>query len=109
MQTRSSQQLAGRRQDVGSQMATEPDAISLEDILQHAERVRRVALALVRNSDDANDLAQETWEAALTRPPREAGPLRPWLVGVARNLSRMRARSSGRRVRREEAVGRAGA
>ena len=85
-------------------MATEPDAISQEDILQHAEWVRRLALALVRNADDANDLAQETWEAALTRPPREAGPLRPWLVGVARNLSRMRARSSGRRVRREEAV-----
>src|SRR3569623_646795 len=85
-------------------MAPEPDAISQEDILQHAEWVRRLALALVRNADDANDLAQETWEAALTRPPREAGPLRPWLVGVARNLSRMRARSSGRRVRREEAV-----
>lgn len=85
-------------------MATEPNAISQADILQHAEWVRRLALALVRNADDADELAQETWEAALSRPPREAGPLRPWLAGVSRNLSRMRARSAGRRVRREESV-----
>lgn len=87
-------------------MATEPNSISQGDILQNAEWVRRLALALVRNADDADELAQETWEAALSRPPREAGPLRPWLVGVARNLARMRARSSGRRTRREESVAR---
>lgn len=83
-------------------MAADPTAISEGDILQHGEWVRRLALALVKNPDDADELAQETWEAALSRPPREAGPLRPWLAGVARNLARMRARSSGRRVRREE-------
>ncbi len=85
-------------------MAADPTAISQGDILQHAEWVRRLALALVRNPDDADELAQETWEAALSRPPREAGPLRPWLAGVARNLARMRARSSGRRARREESA-----
>jgi DNA-directed RNA polymerase specialized sigma24 family protein len=78
-------------------MAADPTAISEGDILQHAEWVRRLALALVKNPDDADELAQETWEAALARPPREAGPLRPWLGGVARNLARMRARSSGPR------------
>ena len=83
-------------------MAADPTAISEGDILQHAEWVRRLALALVKNADDADELAQETWEAALSRPPREAGPLRPWLAGVTRNLARMRARSSGRRARREE-------
>ncbi len=87
-------------------MAPDPTAISQGDILQHAEWVRRLALALVRDPDDADELAQETWEAALTRPPREAGPLRPWLAGVARNLARMRARSSGRRTRREESTDR---
>ena len=76
-------------------MAADPTAISEGDILQHAEWVRRLALALVKNPDDADELAQETWEAALSRPPREAGPLRPWLAGVVRNLARMRARSSG--------------
>ena len=85
-------------------MAADPTAISEGDILQHGEWVRRLALALVKNPDDADELAQETWEAALARPPREAGPLRPWLAGVARNLARMRARSSGRRVRREESA-----
>ncbi|HEY5947648.1 MAG TPA: sigma-70 family RNA polymerase sigma factor, partial [Kofleriaceae bacterium] len=79
-------------------------AISEGDILQNAEWVRRLALALVRNPDEADELAQETWEAALSRPPREAGPLRPWLAGVVRNLARMRARSSGRRARREESA-----
>lgn len=85
-------------------MAADPTAISEGDILQHGEWVRRLALALVKNPDDADELAQETWEAALARPPREAGPLRPWLAGVARNLARMRARSSGRRARREESA-----
>src|SRR5262245_24986238 len=85
-------------------MAADPTAISQGDILQHAEWVRRLALALVGNPDDADELAQETWEAALSRPPREAGPLRPWLAGVVRNLARMRARSSGRRARREESA-----
>jgi RNA polymerase sigma factor (sigma-70 family) len=85
-------------------MAPDPTSISEGEILQHAEWVRRLALALVRDRDDADELAQETWEAALSRPPREAGPLRPWLAGVARNLARMRARSSGRRARREESA-----
>src|SRR4051812_39892834 len=85
-------------------MAPDSTAISQGDILQHAAWVRRLALALVRNPDDADEVAQETWTAALSRPPREAGPLRPWLGGVARNLARMRARSSGRRARREESA-----
>jgi RNA polymerase sigma factor (sigma-70 family) len=85
-------------------MAANPTGISEGDILQHGEWVRRLALALVKNPDEADELAQETWEAALSRPPREAGPLRPWLAGVARNLARMRARSSGRRARREESA-----
>ena len=64
-------------------MAPDPTAIAEGDILHHAEWVRRLALALVRDPDDADEQAQETWEAALSRPPRESGPQRPWLAGVS--------------------------
>lgn len=41
-----------------------------------------------RDDADADDLAQQTWLAALGHPPRLAGPA--WLGGVTRNVSRMR-------------------
>src|SRR5262249_19515947 len=53
----------------------------------------------------ADDLVQEAWLAALTRPPRE-GRLRPWLREVARNFARQHHRGKARRAARE-AVARA--
>ena len=78
--------------------------VSTEELLEHAEWLRRLALALVGDPDDASDLTQEAFEVALTRPPKHAGPLRPWLGGVVRNLARMRRRSAGRRRDREQRV-----
>lgn len=72
-----------------------------EELLEHAEWVRRLAIALVRDPDAAGDLAQDAMEAAMASPPREAGPVRPWLGGVVRNLARMRWRTDARRRRRE--------
>ena len=100
---RSSQQSTGRRQDVGSPMATEPNSISQGDVLQHAEWVRRLALALVRNAHDADELAQETCRRRC--PGRRAKPgrcARGWLAWRA--ISRACACTSGRRARREESV-----
>ena len=81
----------------------------VEDLLEHAAWVRGVAYALVRDASTADDLVQETWLAALRRPPDGDRPLRPWLAGVVRNLARQRRRGDARRERREEAVAARGA
>ncbi len=75
-----------------------------EDLLAHAAWVRGVAFALVRDAATADDLVQETWLAALRRPPEGGRPLRPWLAGVVRNLVRHRRRGEARRGQREEVV-----
>jgi RNA polymerase sigma-70 factor (ECF subfamily) len=47
---------------------------------------------------DADDLVQETFTRAVTRPPNDTGrPWRPWLVKVAMNLSRDHLRRRRRR------------
>jgi len=83
-------------------MATDVHAASPEQLLEHADWLRALARALVRDSHDADDLAQETYAAALANPPTAGRPVRPWLAGVMRNLARFRARGAGRRQRREQ-------
>ena len=73
---------------------------SAEELLAHADWLRRLARALVGDVA-ADDVVQETYEVALASPPKKDGALRPWLGGVARNLARMRLRSGHRRERRE--------
>jgi RNA polymerase sigma factor (sigma-70 family) len=75
-----------------------------EQLLAHVEWMRRLALALVRDPHEADDLAQDGVHAALAHPPRTDGPVRPWLAGVLRKLARLRARGRGRRARREAAA-----
>ncbi len=82
---------------------TAADDPSTEELLAHAEWLRRLARALVGEAA-ADDVVQETYEVALTQPPKRAGALRPWLGGVARNLAKMRKRAGARRARREEAA-----
>jgi RNA polymerase sigma factor (sigma-70 family) len=62
--------------------------------------VQRLAGALVRDPASAEDLAQEVWVAALAQRPDASGPFKPWLRAVARNLSRLRARSLAREEKR---------
>jgi RNA polymerase sigma-70 factor (ECF subfamily) len=78
-------------------------AFSPEQLLAHAPFVRALARALVRDDAAADDLAQESLLAALTRPPQR-GSLRAWLVGVVRNLARRTKRSDERRLARENTV-----
>lgn len=78
---------------------------TLATLLQHSGWVRHLAGSLLRNDALADDLAQETWVAALAHPPTPGLPVRPWLAQVLRNLIRMRFRSERRRQGRETQEG----
>ncbi|MBA2540032.1 MAG: sigma-70 family RNA polymerase sigma factor [Deltaproteobacteria bacterium] len=78
-------------------------APSTDELLQHTDWLTQLARALVGDAHAA-DVVQETYEVALTSPPKQKGALRPWLGGVARNLARMTTRTRMRRERREDAV-----
>src|SRR5262245_57844068 len=69
-----------------------------------ADRVwlARLAYRLVRDRDEADDVAQEACLAALESPPPLDWPRRGWLGRVAVNRVRARYRSDTRRGRREE-------
>lgn len=73
----------------------------LEELLGHENWLRRFAASLVNSEAAADDLVQETWLAAIRRPPSSDRPTRPWLARVVRNLARMGHRSDTRRKRRE--------
>lgn len=64
--------------------------------------LQRFATRLARDSDDAEDLVQETLVEAWRDPPQTQRSLRPWLGAVLRNRLRMQRRSRTRRARREE-------
>jgi RNA polymerase sigma-70 factor (ECF subfamily) len=77
-------------------MQETPSAAQLAQFLAHDLWLRRLAVLLARDDDAADDVAQQTWEAALKSPPDPSRPLRPWLAEVARNFVRKRARSWSR-------------
>jgi len=76
----------------------------LEDLMSHSDWLRALARRLVGDPGAADDLVQETWLAAMRRPPDPDRPARPWLAGVMRRLVAMRARGEARRVRRQHAA-----
>jgi RNA polymerase sigma-70 factor (ECF subfamily) len=76
-----------------------------EELLAHRDFVRRLARGLVR-ADQVDDVVQETFVAALRRPPRRE-TLRAWLATVARNASRTVLRKQARQLRHERAAARA--
>ena len=67
----------------------------LEHLLTHSDWLTRLARRLVADSATADDLVQETWVAALRRPPDPDRPARPWLSSVVRRLAAMRTRRQG--------------
>jgi len=75
--------------------------IPIETLLQHAGWLRALAARLVRDPHGAEDLVQETWIAALEKPPEARTPLGPWLARVLRNLARNARRGEERRHARE--------
>jgi RNA polymerase sigma factor (sigma-70 family) len=79
-----------------------PSSHDLNQLLAEADWLRNLALHLAGSQDQADDLVQETWVAALRNPPADAGKARAWLSSVARNLHRMKLRGEKRRHRREQ-------
>jgi RNA polymerase sigma factor (sigma-70 family) len=75
--------------------------LSIEELLEHAAWLRRLAASLVADPARADDLVQETWLAALRRPPAEDVAPQRWLARVVRNMARNRARTETRRGERE--------
>jgi RNA polymerase sigma factor (sigma-70 family) len=74
-----------------------------EQLMVEMGWVRRLARALLHDTDAADDIVQETWLVAASQQPDEERPLRPWLARVVRNLARTRRRGTARRDEREAA------
>ncbi|MCC7140439.1 MAG: sigma-70 family RNA polymerase sigma factor [Planctomycetes bacterium] len=74
------------------------------DLARDVAFARRLAFALLHDDAAADDVAQDAAVAAL-RGGADGARSRPaWLVGVVRNLVRMRRRGDARRARREAAA-----
>ena len=82
-------------------MSTDQTPPTADELLRHADFLRAVALGILGDSHLADDVVQDTWTAALERPPLRPGNLRGWLAAVTRNLSRLSLRRKARLARRE--------
>jgi len=76
-----------------------------EELLSHADFVRLLARSLVLDEQSADDIAQETWLAAVAHPPASDRSPRAWLARVVKNFSRKRHRTDSRRRAREQKAG----
>ena len=75
-----------------------------DQLLSHGTFLRRLAYALVRDEHEAEDVVQDTYLAALRKPPR--GSALAWLTSTVRNLARRRVRDRRRRDQRERTAAR---
>lgn len=74
---------------------------NIEQLLPHRQWLRRLAAAIVGESL-ADDVVQETWTAALAKPPRHGNHPKAWLAQVARRLAWGRLVNERHRMEREE-------
>jgi RNA polymerase sigma-70 factor (ECF subfamily) len=65
----------------------------IERLLALDSRLRRAALRIATDAQEADDLMQELWLAALTQGPGAQRALQPWALAVLRNQAARRARS----------------
>jgi len=75
--------------------------VSMDVLLEERDFVRSLARRLVRDEASAEDIVQQTWVAALTRPPEDRRAVRGWLSGVVRRLTARHWRDRSARNRRE--------
>lgn len=79
---------------------------SNETLLANLDFLRSLAMALVSDADEVDDLVQETCVLAIQSPPARNRPPRPWLATVLRNIVRLRYRGRVRRELRERIAAR---
>jgi RNA polymerase sigma factor (sigma-70 family) len=80
----------------------DPTQIPASSLEQHGRFVRALALRLLADEHQADDVAQEAWLRFLEAPPRSALDPRGWLAAVVRNLASNSRRSASRRKERLE-------
>ena len=68
-------------------------------IFGHGDLISRLADRLTHDVNDAHDIAQESWLAAIRTPPRHARSTRGWIAKVVRCQAAGHARA---RVRRDD-------
>lgn len=78
-----------------------------ERLLAHEPWLGALARRLVRDADEAEDVAQETLRRALESPPEDPGALRSFLASIARHFAYDGARRRRRREARERAAAKA--
>src|SRR5262245_44842204 len=77
----------GSTRPEGAARSSAGRASSPEHLLGHASFVRHVARALLDHEDRLEDVVQQTWLAALERPPRKTEGLASWLKTVCTNFA----------------------
>ena len=84
------------------------DDVDIQELLEHRIWLAGLIHHLLgtRAPTDADDVLQETWVRAFSRPPARRGSVRGWLGRVAGNVIRDRWRRERSRARREEAAAR---
>ena len=82
-------------------MQRSPDFDRVHDLIHHNTWVRGLALQLLNDRNQVDDVLQEVWITAMTRPPRsqEQRSERAWLAKVVRSLALKANRSQLRRRR----------
>lgn len=91
---------------MGEPMSDALRPVPIETLLTHRAWVDALARRLVADDSAADDVAQQTWLAAMRHPPGDEATARSWLGRVVRNFARERHREEGRRTRREAASAR---
>ena len=87
-------------------MEPAPVPVPIETLLAQREWVRWLARTLAADESRADDLEQETWLAAVERPPTSDRSIRGWLATVLRRAASKGRRSAARSERRERAAAR---
>lgn len=76
-----------------------PNPVAQEAFAQHRRRVESVAARIVRDPEEAADIASEVFLALLEKGPVEPDAIPAWLVTSARNRALNRVRDRARAIR----------